>query len=65
MPGKRPDWTVSTVVDAGEKKRWRELGVAYATANDTISIYLDGLPVSGKLVLTRPKERHDPELRRE
>jgi len=38
--------------------RWREIGVAFASdRGGTITILLDALPVSGKLVLTPPKER--------
>jgi hypothetical protein len=58
MKGKRPDYAVSTVVQTGNGDRWREIGVAFASDNGgTITILLDALPVSGKLVLTPPKER--------
>lgn len=58
MKGKRPDYVVSTVVDAGDgQSRWREIGVAFASDKGTVTVLLDALPVSGKLVLAPPKER--------
>jgi hypothetical protein len=58
MKGKRPDYTVNTVIPADNGDRWREIGVAFANERGgTITILLDALPVSGKLVLTPPKER--------
>lgn len=58
MKGKRPDYSVSTVIPAENGDRWREIGVAFASErNDTITVLLDAFPVSGKLVLTPPRER--------
>lgn len=58
MKGKRPDFTVSTVIQTGNGDRWREIGVGFASdKGDTITVLLDALPVSGKLALTPPKER--------
>ena len=60
MKGKRPDYVVSVVVDAGgddNKARWREIGVAFASDKGTITVLLDAVPLTGKLVLTAPKER--------
>ena len=58
MKGKRPDYSVNTVIPAENGDRWREIGVAFANERGgTITILLDALPVSGKLVLTPPKER--------
>jgi hypothetical protein len=58
MKGKRPDYTVNTVISADNGDRWREIGVAFANERGgTITILLDALPVSGKLVLMPPKER--------
>ncbi len=57
MKGKRPDYSVSTVVQTDAGDRWREIGVAFASERGTITILLDALPVGGKLVLTPPKER--------
>ncbi len=58
MKGKRPDYSVSTVIAAENADRWREIGVAFASERGgTITVLLDALPVSGKLVLTPPKER--------
>jgi len=60
MKGKRPDYSVNTVIATDNGDRWREIGVAFASEKGgTITILLDALPVSGKLVLTPPKE-HTP-----
>jgi hypothetical protein len=49
---------VNTVISTDNGDRWREIGVAFASERGgTITILLDALPVSGKLVLTPPKER--------
>jgi len=58
MKGKRPDYSVSTVIPTDNGDRWREIGVAFASERGaSITILLDALPVSGKLVLTPPRER--------
>ncbi len=58
MKGRRPDYTVSTVVPADNGARWREIGVAFASdKGGTITVLLDALPLTGKLVLSPPKER--------
>jgi hypothetical protein len=60
MKGKRPDYTVSTVVETGNGDRWRDIGVAFASESGTITVLLDALPVSGKLVLKVPQQRATP-----
>jgi hypothetical protein len=56
MKGKRPDFTVSTVVSTDGGDRWREIGVGFTSdKGGTITVLLDALPVSGKLVLRPPK----------
>jgi len=58
VKGKRPDYTVSTVVPTDGGDRWREVGVAFASdEGDTITVLLDALPVTGKLVLRPPRQR--------
>lgn len=55
---KRPDYIVNTVVDVeGSQSRWREIGVAFRNEKDSITILLDAVPLTGRLVLTKPKER--------
>jgi len=63
MKGQAPSYIVNTAVEVeGGKTRWREIGVAFASAEkDTVTILLDALPVSGKLVLMRPKPREKGE----
>ena len=61
MKGKRPDYTVSTVVQTDNGDRWREIGVAFTSdTGGTITVLLDALPVSGKLVLRVPQQRPTP-----
>ena len=59
MKGKKPDFIVSSVVDvADDKSRWREIGVAFWNErHDSMSVLLDAVPLSGKLVLMPPKQR--------
>jgi hypothetical protein len=58
MKGRRPDYSVSTVIPAESGDRWREIGVAFVSERGgTITVLLDALPVSGKLVLTPSRER--------
>jgi hypothetical protein len=56
VKGKRPDHAVSTVVNTENGDRWREIGVAFTNENGgTITVLLDALPMSGKLVLRPPR----------
>jgi hypothetical protein len=59
MKGKRPTYIANTVIDGeGKQARWREIGVAFGSEKGgTITVLLDALPVSGKIVLMPPKER--------
>jgi hypothetical protein len=59
MKGRKPDFIVSSVVDVGDdKSRWREIGVAFWNEKrDSMSVLLDAVPLSGKLVLMPPKAR--------
>lgn len=65
MKNQRPNWIANTATKVGEKTRWREVGVGFDSEKGTITVLLDALPVGGKLILTRPKERLDTEGRRE
>ena len=56
MKGKRPDYSVSVVVSTDNGDRWREIGVGFTSdKGGTITVLLDALPVTGKLVLRPPK----------
>jgi len=59
MKGRKPDFIVSSVVDVGDdKSRWREIGVAFWNEkHESMSVLLDAVPLSGKLVLMPPKPR--------
>ena len=68
MKGDRPHFIAYVAVQAtnGGKTRWREIGAAWwnrgaaglsETAKDRgLTVWLDAVPVSGKLVLMPPKE---------
>jgi hypothetical protein len=63
MKGKRPDYAVSTVVSTENGDRWRDIGVGFASdKGDTITLLLDALPVTGKLVL-RPSKPQSADSR--
>ena len=56
MKGKRPDYTVSTVVPTESGDRWREIGVAFANdKGGSITVLLDALSLTGKRMLMPPK----------
>lgn len=57
MAKKRPDFIANTVVGEGENQRWREIGAGFASSKGSVTVLLDAVPVSGKLILIRPKER--------
>lgn len=56
---KRPDFIVSSVVDLeGGESRWREVGVGFWNEKtDSVTILLDAVPLSGRLVMTKPRNR--------
>lgn len=59
MKGQRPDFVVKAVTDLGrQKSRWKDVGVGFWNKDrESLTILLDAVPLSGKLVLMRPKER--------
>lgn len=44
-----------TTTDGEVKNRWREVGVAFAIKDGGFKILLDAVPVSGEIVLMKPK----------
>ena len=56
--GKRkPDFVVKTVRKVNDKDNWTQIGVAYVNGkSETISCYLNALPIGDKLVLMKPLE---------
>jgi len=56
---KKPDYIASSAVDLEDgKSRWREVGVAFKNAKtESITVLLDAMPLSGKIVLHQPKQR--------
>ncbi len=61
MAGKKPDLIAYTVREfegeGGEQKgRWTEVGAAWATKDGNgYAVSLDAIPVSGRLVLMKPR----------
>lgn len=58
MKGKVPDYRVSTVVsdpDTGED-RWTSVGVGFE-GDTSITVLMDAIPVNGKIILQRPKNK--------
>ncbi len=58
MTGKMPDFIAKSVREIGEgeekKDRWTDVGVAFVNAK-TITVYLDNVPLNGKVVLVKPE----------
>lgn len=48
--GKRPDYSARTVLEINEKEIWSTCGVGFQN-KDTISVYLNTIPLNGKLIL--------------
>jgi len=57
MKGKRPDYSASTVIHTENGDRWRDIGVGFVSEGGTITVLLDALPLSGKLILRTPQRR--------
>lgn len=56
----RKDMSGNVVRKEGEA-RWREVGAAWVNADNSISIYLDAMPVTGKLQI-RDRPEPKPEM---
>ncbi|MCB1807750.1 MAG: hypothetical protein KDJ99_22120 [Candidatus Competibacteraceae bacterium] len=57
---KAPDYIAYTIKALGEKRsKWVEVGVAFTNKSERggFTLYLDALPVDGKLVVMPPKSR--------
>ncbi len=67
MAGRRPDFIAHAVVQAGTRSRWREVGVAFWNERkDTLTVLLDAMPLSGRIVLgTREVREREAEGRPE
>jgi hypothetical protein len=44
-------WAVFTIVEAEERSTWRRVGVAFLNRDGSFNVYLDALPLNGKLHL--------------
>ncbi len=56
------DWSASTPIERGEgeekKTNWTNLGIGFDNKESgTITVFLAGTPVNGKLVLRRPEPK--------
>jgi hypothetical protein len=65
MAGRRPDYIAHSVVQVSGFNRWREVGVAFWNERkDTLTVLLDSVPLSGKVVLAaRPMRELEAESR--
>ncbi len=65
MKGQRPDFIALSATDLeGGQTRWKEVGVAFKhDKSGTISISLDAVPLSGRLVL-RPADEKEVKAER-
>ena len=57
MP-RKPTYLVYSAVPQGEsgKSRWREIGAAFARPKGALTVLIDAVPLSGKIVLLPPKD---------
>ena len=61
---KKPDFIVKAVRQDGDIARWTDIGVAFVNAeSESITILLNALPLSDRVVLMKPKEEKDEEIR--
>jgi len=56
--GQAPAYQAATVVNGPEsgKDRWSSIGVAFQDMT-SITVLLDAVPVNGRIVLTKPKQK--------
>ena len=56
-----PTFIAYSAVPQGDsgKSRWREIGAAFTGQKDTITVLLDAVPLSGKIVLLPPDMSKD------
>ncbi len=64
MKGDRPDFVVHCVTGFGRgKSRWKEVGVAWWNKDRaSFTVMLDAVPLSGRLVVMRPRPRSEEEV---
>ena len=63
---KQPDYVAYSVVEGNGQTRWRGVGVAFKGRDkDSLTVLLDAVPLSGKVVLMPPKERDSEQTSRE
>lgn len=53
---KKPTYLAYSAVERGDsgKSRWREIGAAFSGQKGTLTVLLDAVPLSGKIVLLPP-----------
>lgn len=57
MAARRPDFIAYSVAPTTGRSRWREVGVAFWNRNgDALTVLVDALPTSGRLVLSARRE---------
>ena len=50
----------SAVAREGGHTRWREIGAAFQNRDASLTILVDAVPLSGKIILLPPKSEQDP-----
>lgn len=52
---------VFTVLERGDGKKsyWLKIGTAWVNKDRSLSVYLDALPINGKLQVREPREPRD------
>jgi len=57
IPARKPDFEVCNVREAaGDKSFWDRIGSAYAQEDGDIVVHCEVIPLSGKIVLSVPKD---------
>lgn len=66
MAGERPHFIAYSVTQTAGHNRWREVGVAFWNQKqDALTVLLDALPISGRLVLSARRASSPREAREE
>jgi hypothetical protein len=65
MTGKKtPNWVVKSVRQDGDINRWTDIGVGFNNPeSESITLLLNALPLSDRVVLMKPRENNDEAIR--
>jgi len=60
MTDNKPTHYAYQVKEGKEKSYWTKIGIAFTNAdNEGFTVFLDALPVDGKLVIRKPKPKEE------